>query len=47
MCLHGRVGTGLGFEGLAGAGQVERAGRVQLAGGMASRNPWCVDAGVG
>jgi len=41
------VGIQSGFDGLFGAGPVQRAGRVQLAGGMASTKAWCGDAGAG
>lgn len=40
-------GDPVGSDGLAGTGPVQRAGRVQLAGGIASTKAWCGDAGSG
>lgn len=40
MCLHGRVGIQLGFDGLIGVGPMRRAGSVQLAGRMTSTKAW-------
>ena len=40
-------GIQLRFDGLAGAGPVQRAGSVQLAGGMASTKAWCGGARSG